>query len=241
MAQSIAVGFDIDHTLAIDNRLERTTALTLLRERAERRGIAYDPAAAEGSIDAVLQAYRSGDQSIEAAIAGFFERFAPGGTTTDVIDEAGRFREAVLERAPSHVQAVPGALEMLAELEAMDVRYAVLTNGWSPLQEEKARLIGIRVPVFVSERIGARKPSPAAFAALSSCFDLPVDRIWYVGDDPLTDCIGAMEAGLTAVWFDWENVAYPPDRAQPAHTIGALAEFPALLAGRRPEAAKSAG
>lgn len=239
MAQSIAVGFDFDHTLGIDNRLERTTALDLLSDLARRRGVAYDAAAADGAIDAVLNAYRSGEQSVEGAIAGFYERFAPGGTTTDVLDEASNFRDAVLERSGRHVEALAGARELLVALDEMDVSYAILTNGWSPLQEEKARLLEFRGPVFVSERIGARKPAPEAFASLINSFDLPPEQILYVGDDPGSDCAGAAAAGLTAVWFDWENVSYPVGLALPAHTIHSLAELPALVRGRLAETTRS--
>ncbi len=239
MANSIAVGFDFDHTLGIDNRLERTTALDLLSGIARKRGITYDVSAADDSIDAVLAAYRSGEQSVEAAIAGFYERFAPGGTTTDVMDEAGGFREAVVERCERHVEAVEGAHAMLAALDEMDVPYAILTNGWSPLQEEKARFFGFRGPVYVSERIGARKPTREAFDALVNLFELPPERIWYVGDDPRSDCAGATAAGLVSVWFDWENVVYPPEIAPPAHTIRTLSELPALIAGRLAETASS--
>ncbi len=237
MANSIAVGFDFDHTLGIDNRLERTTALDLLRELAARRGVIYDAAAADAAIDGVLATFRSGEQSVEGAIAGFYERFTPGGTTSDVMDEASGFREAVVARCERHVEALQGAHEMLAALDEMDVPYAILTNGWSPLQEEKARLFGFRGPVYVSERIGARKPTREAFDSLVTLFELPPERIWYVGDDPHSDCAGAAEAGLVPVWFDWENVSYPPELAAPAYTIHTLAELPALLAGRLAETA----
>ncbi len=239
MAQSIAVGFDFDHTLGMDNRLERTTALDFLADVARRRGIVYDSSAAEGAIDSVLLSYRSGAQSLEGAIAGFLERFVPGGTTSDVVDEASAFRDAVIERTERHVEALPGAREMLQALDAMDVPYALLTNGWSPLQEEKARLLGFRGPVFVSERIGQRKPSREAFEYLVNAFDLPVQSVWYVGDDPVSDCAGASEAGLTSVWYDWENVAYPAGLPKPDHTIRALAELPALLEGRLAESART--
>ncbi len=236
MSHSIAVGFDFDHTLGVDNRLERTTALDLLAGYARGRGLTYDVAAADDAIDGVLHSYRQGEQSVEGAIAGFFERFAPGGKTSDVLDEAGNFRDAVLERAERHIEPLPGAREMLAALDAMNVPYAIVTNGWSPLQEEKARLLGFRGPVFVSERIGVRKPAREAFAALEGAFDLPLERIWYVGDDPHSDCAGASAAGLTAVWYDWENASYPAELPPPAHTIHALAELPALLVERLSEA-----
>ncbi len=224
----IAVGFDFDHTLGIDNRLEKTVALDMLATYARARGVGYDEESAGRAIDDVLHAYRSGEQNVEGAIAGFLERFVPGGGAY-VVDEAQKFREQVLERVAEFVRPIPGTAEMLAALDALGVPYAIVTNGWSPLQEEKARLIGFAGPVFVSERIGARKPSPQAFDSLAKHFALPFDRIWYVGDDPESDCAGVEELGITAVWFDWEGRPYPADIAPPAHTIHALSELPPLL------------
>jgi len=227
MPAPIAVGFDFDHTLGIDNQLERTIALEQLAKLAQKSGATYDPADASAAIDEVLHSFRTSDLSIDSFIAGFFERFSPAGTA--VLDAVGSFRDAVIEAAPNHVRALPGAIELLAELDRLGIPYAILTNGWSPLQEEKARLIGFRGPVFVSERIGARKPKREAFAMLAKHFEMPFERIWYVGDDPAIDCAGAAELGMTSVWFDWEGHGFPLDVRRPSHVIHALGDLPPLL------------
>ncbi|GAC1311124.1 MAG: hypothetical protein NVSMB21_20100 [Vulcanimicrobiaceae bacterium] len=229
MPATIAVGFDFDHTLGIDNKLERTIALEMLSELARAHALRYDAREAEDAIDDVLVRARSGATTIETAIAGFFERFAPSGSAT--LDTAADFRDAVVARAPALVEALPGATEMLATLDTLGVRYALLTNGWSPLQEEKARLIGFRGPVLVSERIAARKPAREAFELLVKHFELPPAQIYYVGDDPEIDVAGAANAGLTTVWYDWEGRGYPEDVARPSHTIASLADLPALVQG----------
>lgn len=230
MAANIAVGLDFDHTLGLDNKLERTVALEMLREHALSRGVRYAVGDAEVAIDDDLARSRGGGAPIELAIAGFFERFAPAGSAS--VDTAQEFRDRVVERAPAFVKPVPGADELLADLDAAGIPYALLTNGWSPLQEEKARLIGFRGSVFVSERIDARKPDRAAFDQLLKHFALPAAQIWYVGDDPEVDVAGAVAAGLNAVWFDWEGRTYPQELARPHHTIANLSELPALLQGR---------
>jgi FMN phosphatase YigB (HAD superfamily) len=227
----IAVGFDFDHTLGIDNKLERTVALAMLAQLAAANNLSYDTAAAEAAIDEVLHSARHSDRSIDSYIAGFFERFAPAGAS--VMDAVGGYRDAVVAEAPSYVQALPGASEMLAELDRLGIPYALLTNGWSPLQEEKARLIDFRGPVFVSERIGARKPSREAFAMLTKHFELPVEQIWYLGDDPHVDCTGASNAGMTSAWFDWEGHPYPADIPAAAFVIHRLSELPQLLTAAR--------
>jgi HAD superfamily hydrolase (TIGR01549 family) len=239
MSQDFAVGFDFDHTLGIDNKLERTVALELLASLASSNGIAYDVAAAEREIDVAIRTYRQGNGNIDTAVATFFERFAPAGSAT--LDVALTFRDAVIERAPAHVQALPGAQELLSGLDELGVSYALLTNGWSPLQEEKARLIGFRGSVLVSERVGARKPSRAAFDLLSKQLELPLSQIWYVGDDPETDCAGARTAGANAVWFDWEGAAYAPELPAPNAVIHKLAELIPLLQGKSSAAANSGG
>jgi HAD superfamily hydrolase (TIGR01549 family) len=235
MTHDVAVGFDFDHTLGIDNKLERTVALETLDELGAKHGLAYDRAAAGLAIEATLAEYRSGRMSVEGAIAGFFEQFAPVGR--DVLDRATDFREAVVARAPEFIEIRPGAREMLAELDGLGIAYAILTNGWSPLQEEKARLIDFRGSVFVSERIGALKPTRAAFDFLAKHFELPFERIWYVGDDPVADCAGAAALGACAVWYDWEARAYPADVTPPGFVIHDLSELPALLQGQEKKAA----
>jgi len=235
----IAVGFDFDHTLGIDNKLERTVCLEIAEKLCALRGRAFDPAAATTHLDDEIQVVRRGDLPVETALEGWL--LAVAGPGDENVIEAGKFRDAVVARASEFVQALPGVRAMLDALDGLGVRYAILSNGWSPLQEEKARLIDFEAPVFVSERIGAWKPKPEAFAALVKLFDLPAHDIWYVGDDPENDCAGARAAGLTSVWFDWEARGYPAGVKPPDYTIHALEELPALLQGRLGEAANRAG
>jgi HAD superfamily hydrolase (TIGR01549 family) len=239
MAPDYAVGFDFDHTLGIDNKLERTVALELLAGLAASHELEYDHAAAEREVDVTIGTYRSGIGNIETAIATFFERFAPAGMAT--LDVALTFRDTVVARAPASVEALPGAQELLTRLDELGVPYAMLTNGWSPLQEEKARLIGFRGPVLVSERVGVRKPTRAAFDLLAKALDVPLERVWFVGDDPELDCAGARTAGANAVWFDWEGRTYAPDLPVANAVIHDLSELLPLLQGKSSAAANLGG
>ncbi len=238
MPTTIAVGFDFDHTLGLDNKLERTVALDMLAALARERDLTYDVALAGAAIDSVLATYRAGQGSVEAGIAGFFERFAPVGSL--VLDRANDFRDAVVARAPDFVRARPQTQAMLAALDDLGIHYALLTNGWSPLQEEKARLIGFRGSVFVSERISARKPAREAFDVLAKHLEVPLSALWYVGDDPETDVAGPAALGVTTVWYAEDGATYPDGLTSAAHTIRALDELPALLQGRLAEVANPA-
>ena len=237
MASDIAVGFDFDHTLGIDNKLERTVALEILARLAAERGVAYDAAEASRAMDETLASYRAGREAVETGVAGFLVRFVPG-LGRAAVDEAQSFREAVVERVPEFVTALPQAQEMLDALDTLGIPYAILSNGWSPLQEEKARAIGFRGPVFVSERIGERKPARAAFESLAAHFDRR--RASACGTSatiPRPTPSGALAAGMQSVWFDWEGRTYPQDAPRPNHVIHGLGELAPLLQGRSDAAA----
>jgi HAD superfamily hydrolase (TIGR01549 family) len=221
------VSLDLDDTLVTDNRLERTVALVRLAALAAEHDTRYDRAAAEFVIDEFFSHDRDTDRDEDIFIAWFYERFARAGRSA--MNAAHGHRAAVLAAAAKHVVALPGARETLVGLDRARIPYAMVTNGWSPLQEEKARMIGFRGPVFVSERIGARKPSPEAFAPLCDHFGVPFERIWHVGDDARADCGGAKRVGMTTVWFDRHGVAYPRDVAPPDHIVGSQAELLALI------------
>jgi HAD superfamily hydrolase (TIGR01509 family) len=223
----LAVGFDFDHTLGIDNKLERRVALEMLDELARAQAVSYDPADAGAAVDEMLHQSRSGGMPLETALAGFFDRFVELGDKAPEVTE--QYEQRVVALAPQLVEALPGLHEMLADLQNMGAPYAILTNGWSPLQEEKARLVGFEGPVFVSERIGVRKPSREAFEFLAKHFGAPPAAVWYVGDDPALDCAAARACGMTSVWFDWEGRSYPQELEPPNFVIHSLSELPALL------------
>lgn len=229
MNAGFAVGFDFDHTLGLDHGLE----LTALHRLAEDVG-----APLTGNERALacareeLARFRAGEQTAEAMISTVL---ACAGASSD----AGRvaaWREhcfALVER----VTPIDGARELLAELAARAVPVAILTNGWSPLQEKKiARALDFHGPILVSETIGALKPDPAAFGFLVRALGLPAERCWYVGDNPLADVLGALDAGLQGVWFDAESGAYPRSARSPSGRIRALDELGALLPGSRASA-----
>jgi len=201
-----AVGFDIDHTLAVDNRLEFTVAVEMIG--ADRRA----------DVESALSSYRTGKQTMDEAMSA-------------IGVDPQRFRRRVLERAASHIRCVAGAKDVLRTIRERGIPAAILSNGWSPLQEIKAQVIGFAGPVLVSDVIGASKPSRSAFTALRDALDVPADAIAYVGDDPAADVAGAIAAGMTGVWFDWEGRTYPQDGPPASLTIHALVDVLRVLPG----------
>lgn len=217
------IGFDLDHTLAIDNRLERVAFLRLLELVLEEGGRSIGTFSDEiDAIDALLSQQRHGECTIDAAVDKFV---ASHGIAPDR-SYAAAFKTMAIDMVDEFVVALPGVDTTLLKLRERGIKIALLTNGWSELQHRKANRAGFPGPVLVSDDIGERKPSPAAFERLLAELETPASRTWYVGDSPEIDIAGAHAAGLGTVWFNWERTTYPVGVAQPQHTI---ASFDALL------------
>jgi FMN phosphatase YigB (HAD superfamily) len=223
-AGPIGIGFDFDHTLGVDHGLE----LRALYEYAEEFGRPIDPADAvsRGRAEVLLAEFRAGAMTLDAMVARFAERLgAPGA-------DPQRWRELCYALVDELVRPIDGACDVVAQLRARGVPVAVLTNGWTPLQQKKiARALGDAahgLTVLVSDSLGAVKPECAAFDALVAALGAPREHTWYVGDNPRGDVGGALAAGLRAVWFDWEGLSYPQDLPPPTLRIASLRELEAL-------------
>jgi len=221
----IAVGFDFDHTLGIDNKLERTAFVQIAAAYAQADGYMPDDAKSANAIEAALAKFRGGRLCVEAALDEAFS-VVFGHHHAQAVED---FRDLAIAMVPRYVEALPGVREMLVCLDENSMRRAVLTNGWSPLQETKAAAVGEFSAVLVSERIGHRKPFPEAFFHLMDALQTDASDIWFVGDDPVSDIGGALSVGMTAVWFNWEERPYPAELPPPSHTIAHMDELAALL------------
>lgn len=226
MNEPAGIGFDIDHTIAIDNKLERVALLRLLEAIVDAggsaRGTLHDEIAA---IDELLVRQRGGEWTIDEAVAHFVrERGVEPDETY-----AARFRAMALGMVDEFVVPEPDGKRAFAALRERGVPLAVLSNGWNPLQTAKARRAGFAGPVLASSDLGAIKPDARAFEALVRCFAATPGDVWYVGDDPVADVLGARNAGLQAIWFDAEDRRFPNDIASPATAIHRLSELAELL------------
>jgi FMN phosphatase YigB (HAD superfamily) len=218
-----AIGFDFDHTLGVDNGLEREAYYRYAQELG--RPIDRSDVRVRDEIEALLTRFRAGEITLAEAVIEFGRRHA---LATDV----ARYRTICYGLVEELVQPVDGARETIAALRERGVRLGILTNGWSPLQQKKiARALGDQAiePILVSDQLPAPKPATTAFEALVAALGADGGDVWYVGDNPVNDVGGALEAGLRAVWFDWEGVVYPEDLAPPTRRIGSLRELEALV------------
>ncbi len=72
---------------------------------------------------------------------------------------------------------------------------------------------------------GAAKPDARIFEALKRMAGVSAAQVLHVGDDPLADVVGAMRAGMQAVWLNRESRRWPEELAPPARTVSTLSEI----------------
>lgn len=229
----IAVGFDFDQTLGIDNHLERTAFGRL----AEQFGVQIDVNEPKmyDAIEALLVPFRAAEELMPVMVARFVKVLPSNAKMLDVDagDLAGRYRQICYDLVDELVQPVPGAADCIAALVTNGIPIGILTNGWSELQERKiARALGeFPGPVLVSDEIGAYKPSAEAFRKLEAALGVDPSNLWYVGDNPTSDIAGARAYGLRAVWVNRGGQEYPAGLEPATAVIEDLAELWPIVRG----------
>lgn len=131
------------------------------------------------------------------------------------------------------LRPLPGAIEILPRLRAAVARLGLVTNGASEVQRSKIERFDLERhfdAIVIEGEFGAGKPDPPVFRhAVSVLGAVPVE-CWMVGDDYEADVLGALHAGLDAVWVDRSGRAGPPTPAPRPHaTIRSLVDLPELL------------
>jgi putative hydrolase of the HAD superfamily len=147
--------------------------------------------------------------------------------------DAARFLSAEFESTRrARQRLLTGAREVLLEL-APSYSLALLTNGAPDLQREKIGATGLE-PLFkaiaVSGEHGIGKPQPEIFHRLLGELGVTAQEAVMVGNSLERDIAGARNAGIRSIWI---RVPGSEEHAEvvPDHTITALMEIPAILAG----------
>lgn len=95
---------------------------------------------------------------------------------------------------------------LLKELKRKGYIVGIITNGPSYLQNHKLDESGLRKYcdiTVVSGDVGVHKPDPALFEYTAKKLNLPTCECTYVGDHPINDIKGALDAGMHAIRMNW--------------------------------------
>lgn len=129
---------------------------------------------------------------------------------------------------------VPGALELLTWLKENGYRTGILSNGFVEVQHRKLRSAAIAHMidcVVLSDEIGVNKPDRRLYDYALGKSGATADGSLLVGDNPLTDIAGAVNAGWHAVYFnrDGEGAPLPEELKSRVTEITRLDETIELL------------
>jgi len=132
---------------------------------------------------------------------------------------------------PSHAIEMSGASQLINFLIDSNIRSGIISNGSQRSRLETVNVLpfGRKIEVLVSsERIGVNKPDPHIFAVAATELGVSTKECWYVGDHPINDISGALNAGMQAIWLrgfhDW-----PVDEKQPDFSVSSLSEVIHLM------------
>src|ERR1700722_15330322 len=139
------------------------------------------------------------------------------------------YAESACDEALEVFLAARNRVEFFADvhpaLERLRTRYRLfaLSNGNADLQ--RCGLGAVFDGHVSAIAAGAAKPDARIFAALSDMAGGPPGHIPHVGDDPITDVVGARQAGMQTAWLNRDARSWPLGLAPPARTISTLAEI----------------
>lgn len=130
---------------------------------------------------------------------------------------------------------VEGAEKLLKDLRSLGCKLYVVSNGTRSVQHGRMRRAGLTDffdDVFLSEDIGAEKPSKAFFdACFQSVPNVKLDSSIILGDSLTSDILGGIGAGMTTCWF---NPKGKPGREDivPDYEIKQLSEFVEIVSSK---------
>ena len=164
-------------------------------------------------------------QVLEGRYLEFFTKY---GVPTDCIAEFNRGYQIDLGET---ICFQDGALDVLRELAPVVRQYAV-TNGTKIAQArklEKSGLNNILNGAFISEDVGAEKPSIAFFEAVwQSIGHFAPDEVMIIGDSLTSDILGGNRANIRTCWFNPTGAVAPTD-LRIDFTVKNLHEIPQII------------
>lgn len=124
-----------------------------------------------------------------------------------------------------------GAKELLDSLHGK-VKMGIVTNGFTSLQKIRLEHTGFSdyfSALIISEQVGIAKPDKGIFEYALSVMSQPEKHeVLMVGDNPYSDVLGGLNAGLDTCWLNI-NGTDKPDNITPHYQVSSLVELQTLL------------
>ncbi|MEN9946516.1 MAG: hypothetical protein RLZZ293_902 [Pseudomonadota bacterium] len=124
-----------------------------------------------------------------------------------------------------------GAEELISQLYQR-TKLAIITNGFTELQQLRLDQHGWQdyfELVIVSEQVGYAKPHPQIFNHAFELMNYPdKNNILIVGDNPDSDILGGMQAGIDTCWLNL-NAKPRPQYIQPTYEVNSLTQLKNII------------
>ena len=236
-----ALFFDLDETLLDDSAgiLESATftARDVARRYAgvdlERLVAAYYEAANRfwSAVDGVpmTPSGKTDQRSIRTEVWGQALTAAGISDPAAAVDAADTYAAERVRNYVPYDDAEPALAELHGSLPL-----GLITNGAVGGQREKLDTIGLTEYfdyVAVSGELGFGKPGPEIFEAALDALGVPAARAAHVGDRLEYDVVGALNAGMFAVWLNRNGATAPPGLPRPDAEIEGLGQLSTALQG----------
>ena len=195
-----AVLWDLDDTLYSRVAAARLTYPGMFREHLyENRDDAFIQAAADFMIANVVR-----DSMIhEASFQKLLQKF-PADKPFDCAACQEYYFDHIHEFAVAGLEQVA----VVKKLRQLGIKTAIVTNvaeGRFAFQRNKIAAMGL-TPLFdvivLSGEVGVHKPDRRVFDYATKQLGVPNEACVFVGDNPDADIVGAVNAGMEAVWID---------------------------------------
>lgn len=204
------VFFDLDHTLWDFDKNAEETLHELYNQFALN-------AVHEGSVQDFVQAYytinnRLWQQYEKGVISKDFlrtERFklAFEQIGIDKKNVPQNIWELYLEMCPKKTNLITGAIDICDHLNG-SYDLGLISNGFENTQKVKLQYSGLDKyfrKLVTSERVGHPKPKSEIYHVALAEASVNPDECIMIGDSFNNDVLGAMEVGISAIWFNPQN------------------------------------
>lgn len=209
----------------------------------DRAECPVDPAVLDRAHYAATVAFGP-DADLDADWAGVWEHYLQRyveacGVPEPERPEVHRHLDSEFADAALWERVVPGVHDELRALADTGVTLGVVTNA-DGMMAARLRSLGVLqvgpglgVPVSCvidSGTVGVMKPDPRIFRIALDALDLAAEQVWFLGDSPAFDVVGARRAGLRPFLLD--PLGVHPDAG--CETVRSITELARLVAAARP-------
>ncbi len=221
MTAPLVLSFDLDDTLwpvgpviaAAESEL-----LSWLRERYPRTVRGHDLESLRALRAQVAERFpQHGHDLTFLRLRALQDLFGAVGHAESLAEEAFEVFFKARNRVEFYDDVRPALLRLRSRY-----RLFALSNGNADLH--RCGIADLFAGHMTARAAGAAKPDARIFARLAELADVEPAQVLHIGDDPLTDVVGAAQAGMQAVWLNRDAREWPRSAGAPPRTISTLAE-----------------